>query len=174
MVLRGYRRITARLARGRDLALLATRLAAGWFMLLHGLQKLQPPGGTTPFQHLLAALGNVPFPGVTGAVLPWVEVTGGALLLAGALTRIAAIVLGCEMAIIIGLVKLTDLHASLRVPLGSPGASTELEFLYLAGLVTLFLLGPGRLSIDAAAGLETRVPQARAGQPAAREAGLRS
>ena len=172
MIIMGYRRIAGHLARGRDGALLAARLVLGWYMLLHGLQKASAPGGVASFQHLLKALGNVPFPGLTGAVLPWVEVTGGSLLLAGVLTRAAAMVLAGEMTIIIGLVKFTDLHVSLTTPLGSPAASAELDLLYLAGLLALLILGPGRLSVDAVAGLGGRTPGPRPAQPVTEPAGL--
>src|SRR5256885_10294382 len=100
-VARRYQRAAGQLSRARDAALLFARLMLGWLMLLHGLHKFTAPGGIPAFQHLLGALGNVPFPGLVGAALPWVEVTGAVLLIAGALTRVAALVLAAELAIIV-------------------------------------------------------------------------
>lgn len=170
MIIAGYRRAAGLLSRAPDVALLVARLALGWYMLLHGLQKVRAPGGVAAFQHLLVVLGNVPFPAFTAAVLPWVETISGVLLLVGALTRVAALVLTCEMAVIIPLVKLADLHGSLAVPSTSTVPSTELEFLYLAGTVVLLLLGPGRVSVDAAARLEPARRTARRAEPVSQPA----
>lgn len=165
MIIAGYRRAAGLLSRAADVALLAARLALGWFMLLHGLQKLRAPGGVAAFQHLLIGLGNVPFPALTAVAIPWIETVGGIMVLAGALTRLAALVLAGEMAIIIPLVKLADLHGSLAVPSTSTVPSTELEFLYLAGMLVLLVLGPGRISLDAAARLEPARRVARLAGP---------
>ena len=168
MIIMGYRRIAGYLTRAREGAPLAARLVVGWLMLLHGLQKFTGPGGAA-FRHLLTALPSVPFPAFTGAVIPWVEVLGAAMLLAGALARLAALVLTAELAIIVVLVKFQDMHAGVTGPAGA-----ELEFLFITGLLVVLLLGPGRFSVDAAAGLEPRAAAARREQPATQPTGLRS
>lgn len=167
MVIAGYRRIAGLLSRTPDTALLVVRVVLGGLMLLHGLNKFRAPGGVPGFQHVLTTMPNVPFPGITGVILPWVELLGGAMLVIGALARVAAIVLAGEMAIIAVLVKFADMHAGLITT--GKGSSAEEEFLYIAGLLVVFLLGPGRLSVDALARLETRAPvtdhRPRASQP---------
>lgn len=169
MIIMGYRRLAGHLSRAREAALLAARLIVGWLMLLHGLQKFTRPGGVAGFQHLLTTLPNVPFPAFTGAVLPWVEVLGAVMLLTGALTRLAALVLTAELAIIVVLVKFQDMHAGV---IGKTGV--ELEFLFIAGLLVPLLLGPGRLSVDAVAGLEARAALARPERPVSERTGLPS
>lgn len=160
MIIAGYRRIAGQASRGGEAALLAARLAVGWLMLLHGLRKFTGPGGVAAFQHLLTTMPNVPFPVFTGAVLPWVEVVGAVMLLTGMLTRLAALVLAAELAIIVPLVKFQDMHAGVIGPGGA-----ELEFLFIAALLVPLLLGPGRLSVDALAGLEARAAGGRPQQP---------
>jgi putative oxidoreductase len=154
----GYRRAAGSLSRHPSAVLLAARVILGGLMLLHGLRKFQAPGGVTAFQRLLATLPGVPFPAFTGAVLPWVETAGGAMLILGVLTRLAALVLTAEMAIIAALVKFGDLHTGLIAPPGARSPGAEIEFLFIAGLLVLLLLGPGRVSADALAGLEPGAP----------------
>lgn len=169
MIMTGYRRAAGLLSHIPDTALLVARVILGGLMLLHGLKKFQAPGGVASFQHLLATMPNVPFPGFTGAVLPWVEVLGGAMLIIGALARLAALVLAVEMAIITVLVKFGDLHVGIIAPARAPSPGAEVEFLFIAGLVVVLLLGPGRLSVDAVARLEPAAPAVQhrphAGQP---------
>ena len=174
MITKGYRHIAGLLSRVPDAALLIARVILGGLMLLHGLRKFQAPGGVSSFQHVLTTLPNVPFPGFTGAVLPWVETVGGALLLIGALTRVAALVLAAEMGIIAGLVKFGDMHAGLVGPAQAPGSGAEIEFLYLAGLLILLVLGPGRVSLDTVARLEAGAPARRREQPAGQPSSLPS
>lgn len=174
MMVTGYRRVTGRLSRTQDAALLLARVITGWLMLLHGLRKFQGPGGVGSFQHLLTVLPNVPFPGFTGAVLPWLEVVAAALLIAGALTRLAAIVLAVEMAIIAMLIKFGDAHVGVIAPAGAATPGAEVEFLFIAALLVLFLLGPGRASVDGALGLEAPPQAAGMGQPAGQPARLNS
>jgi putative oxidoreductase len=176
MIIAGYRRLAGQLSRAPGAALLIARLVLGWLMLLHGLKKFQPPGGVAGFQHLLASLPSVPFPAFTGAVLPWLEVAGGVLLMVGALARLAAFVLAAEMAIIAVLIKFGDAHAGVIAPAGAHTPGAEVEFLFIAGLMVVFLLGPGRVSVDAVARLETRAqpPAGRRGsrpEPADQPAG---
>ncbi len=175
MIIAGYRRAAGQLSRFRDAGLLTARLILGWLMLLHALRKFSAPGGIASFQHFLASLPNIPFPVFTGAVIPWLEAVGAVALIIGALTRVAAIVLAVELAVITVLFKFSDAHAGVIAPPQAPTAGAEVEFLCLAGLLVLFLLGPGRISADTLAGLEARPQPAARPEPAAsRHAGLGS
>ncbi len=69
----------------------------------------------------------------------------------GVFTRIAAMLLGVVMVGALLYVK-TDLGIISSEPM--PGA--EVEFAYLAGLVALIVIGPGRLSLDHRLGVEPR------------------
>lgn len=171
---RGYQRAAAGLSRGRDGALLFARLMLGWLMLLHALGKFTDPGGVPAFQHYLVMLGNVPFPMLVGAVLPWVEVVAAGMLIAGALTRLAALVLAAEMTIIAFLVKLGDGRTGVIITSHAPMPGAELDFLYLTGLVVLVLLGPGRVAADWLLRLEGGGRRARAARPAGDPAGIAS
>lgn len=149
-----YRRITGQLSRVSDAALLFARVILGWLMILHGLMKFHQKGGVQAFQGLLTFLHNVPFPALTGAVLPWAEVIFGVLLIAGLFTRLAAIALILEMAVIAFLVKLHDAHVGIISASGAPLPGAELEFSLIVGLAVLLVLGPGRASADALLRLE--------------------
>ncbi len=73
------------------------------------------------------------------ALVVLAEVVAALLVSAGALTRVAALILSFDMAaafIVVHEHKLTGGH------------SGELAFVYLAGFATLFLAGPGKFSLD--------------------------
>lgn len=117
-----------------SVGLLVLRLAVGGMMLTHGWPKLQrlfsapgefaDPLGVGPLaSHVLAVFG---------------EFVCAVLIIAGAATRLAAIPLFITM-IVVGLV----VHGA------DPFARKELALLYAAGAMTIALVGPGRLSIDA-------------------------
>ena len=151
---RTYQRISRQLSRASDAALLLMRVVLGWLMILHGLMKFQQKGGDKAFQGLLTFLHNVPFPTFTGTVLPWAELLLGTLLILGALTRVAALLLGLEMLVIAFLVKLHDAHVGVIAASGAPLPGAELEFALTAGLLVLLVMGPGRASADRVLGLE--------------------
>jgi putative oxidoreductase len=165
-----YQKISGQLSRASDIGLLSARAIIGWLMILHSLQKFQGKGGVAAFQGLLTSLHNVPFPTFTGAVLPWAELIFGVLLILGFLTRVAALGLAIEMLIIAFLVKLHDVNIGVISGVGAPMPGAELEFTLVAALVVLLVIGPGRISVDAALRLDgrgaaTAVP-ATGGKPA--------
>lgn len=121
----------------------ATRMITGLMFLVLGLNKLVDPQGTAG---LLSQLG---FPLTT--VLAWglivVEIVGGAMLLAGYKTKIAAVPLFIVLFV-----------ATLLVQLGIPGSVTDVFSQFLSGGAWLHLLGmavlydfaangPGELSL---------------------------
>jgi putative oxidoreductase len=131
------------------LAPLLVRLILGIIMAAHGLQKLTQMGPGTFGSQMLAGLG-VPLPGLMGYVVTFVELFGGILLIVGFLSRLSALLLTINLAVAILLVKAS---VGLIAPEGA-GAGAELDLALIAGLVVILLLGPGRISLDYALGIE--------------------
>ncbi|HTV42974.1 MAG TPA: DoxX family protein [Candidatus Sulfotelmatobacter sp.] len=119
-------------------SLLVLRLWLGLTMFfVHGMDKLNN------FNHYAAMFPNPIGIGVKpGLVLVLIAETAGAILLAvGLLSRLGALMLAVDMGVAFFLVH--------KMAFGGdhPG---ELAFIYLAGFVTLFLAGPGKISMDKA------------------------
>ncbi|WP_404286383.1 DoxX family protein [Glutamicibacter arilaitensis] len=116
------------------------RLAFGFLFLAHGWQKY--------FQFTLegttAAFGQmgVPAAGIIAPVAATLEIVGGAALILGLLTRVFAGLLGAQM-----VVALFMVHAPGGVFVENGGF--ELVLALAAGALALFLVGPGRVSVDA-------------------------
>ncbi len=127
------------------------RLIVGIIMAAHGWQKLQ--GGPGNVGAFLGTLG-VPAPGLFGWILTLGELLGALALIAGFLTRLAALGLTVDLILAILLVKV---KVGLIAPQGG-GTGAELDLALIAGLVALVLLGPGRPSVDHALGMERGVP----------------
>jgi putative oxidoreductase len=121
-----------------SLGLLVLRVVAGAGIAIHGWPKIQnaygwmgPEATVAPAMQALAALG---------------EFAGGLALIAGLLTRLAALGIAGVM---------VGALAIVHVPRGDPfvsmtgGPSSELAALYLACSVLFILAGPGRFSLDA-------------------------
>jgi putative oxidoreductase len=127
-------------------ALLAVRLSMGLAFILHGWPKMQNPSGW------MNAMGmeSAP-PGWLQATAAFAEVGGGALLIAGLVTRLAAFLLVCQMIAALALV---------HIPRGDPfvavgQASSELAVTYLLVSGLLVATGAGEWSIDAILGRHT-------------------
>ncbi len=141
-----------------SLAPLAVRVIVGVIMFAHGLQKVQ--GGPASFgQNALANLG-VPLPVFFGYVVTFSELIGGALLIVGLLSRLAALALTIDLVMAILLVKV---NVGLIAPQGS-GTGAELDLALIAGFLAILLGGPGKLSLDYVLGIERE----EAGRRAAR------
>jgi putative oxidoreductase len=121
------------------------RVAVGIVFVAHGYQKVS--NGLEGFGGFLTSL-NVPMPDLMSYVVTILEIGGGILLILGLGTRIVALLLALEMVFTIALVKLDTGF------IGEQGTGAELDFLLLAGGLTLALLGPGALSADRALGME--------------------
>jgi putative oxidoreductase len=111
---------------------LPIRILVGISLVLHGLPKVSDVVGTEDF---FAKIGLPPGLAVLIALL---EVIGGFAILSGILTRIAA-----------GLVVLEMIGSTLDVKL-SKGfiGGYELDLLIMAICISLFITGPGRISIE--------------------------
>jgi putative oxidoreductase len=120
-------------------ALLLVRLVMGTAFIFHGWPKVQNPFGW------MEGVGLGHFPSLLQATAAYVELVGGAALLLGLLTPLAAFLLLCQMIAALGLVHLPN-----RDPFVQPGGpSFELPLLYLTLSLLFLLLGPGRFSLDA-------------------------
>lgn len=117
----------------RPFAPLTLRLALGAILAVYGGRLVFKEMGT--FQ---AAVAGWHLPRWFGYLAAWSALVGGALLAVGLLTRFAAFL--CVVFTGFILVK-TKLHAGWQ-------GGLDLPLLVIGGLVSLFLSGAGRLSLD--------------------------
>jgi putative oxidoreductase len=139
---------TALPAPARDVALLVGRIVLGTILIAHGVQKLftYGIGGTAA---AFASLG-VPAPSVSATVAGVVELLGGAMIVLGAATAVAGLVVVLDM-----------LLAFLLVHVGNgifvDQAGWELVGAIGAAALVLAAVGPGRFSVDHAMTARRRV-----------------
>jgi putative oxidoreductase len=121
-----------------SVGLLVLRAVVGAAFMFHGWPKIQQPMAWMP--------PEANMPGALQLLAAAAEFGGGAALILGLLTRLAALGLIATMA-----VALTTVHIAQRHPfVGKPGdPSSELAAVYLACSLLLLLTGPGRFSLDA-------------------------
>jgi putative oxidoreductase len=137
-----------------DLGPLCMRVGVGAVFAVHGWQKFDTIG-VSNFAKFLDSLG-VPAPETVAWLQTIAEGVGGLLLIAGLMTRLVTLPL---IAILIGAITMVkvDLPGVGFVVDSSVGTGWELETGLLAGLLGLLFVGPGRLSLDGAFGMETAV-----------------
>ncbi|NUR35828.1 MAG: DoxX family protein [Gemmatimonadaceae bacterium] len=106
---------------------------------MHGWQKVFQYG----FAGVTGAFTKmgVPMPGVMGPFIALVELLGGAALIVGLLTRLAALGLMFDM---LGAILLVHLAGGFFLPAGYEYALT-----LFASSLAVVLAGPGALSVDA-------------------------
>lgn len=126
-----------------DLGKLVLRLAVGILLLLHGIAKVK--NGIGWMAGPLAGIGLPAFVGY-GAYLG--EVVAPLLAIAGKYTRLAGLVIAFNMLMAVVVARRDSILALNR----GGGWDIELEVLFLAGGVMLFLFGAGRLSLSRGAG----------------------
>jgi len=127
------------------------RLVIGFGFMAHGLAKLEK--GPESFSHLLVQL-NIPFPLITAWISTTTELIGGLLLIVGLLTRIVTIPLIITMLVALfgihihyGFSAVKTIGLTPQGPVfGPPGY--EINLVYIAGLISILLLGAGRYSAD--------------------------
>jgi len=132
---------------------LVVRVIVGVIMAAHGWQKITQIG-VGNFGGFLAQLG-VPLPTLMAFVVTFVELVGGILLILGLFSRLAALILTIDLVVAILLVKV---NIGFIAPAGR-GAGAELDLALIAGFLTIFLAGPGRISLDHALGIERGVAE---------------
>ena len=115
-----------------DFGPLSLRIIAGIGLMIHGFLKLLDIAGTG------ISFTNMGLPPELALIIGLLEFIAGIVILLGILTRIAA-----------GLIAIQMIGAILHVKL-SKGfvGGYELDLLYLAIMISLFITGPGNLSIE--------------------------
>jgi putative oxidoreductase len=128
------------------LGILLARLAVGLVFFLSGRGKLFVPERRGQMRQTLIE-AHVPFPAFNAVFVSSVEFVCGALLILGALTPIACVMIGGVMIVAIATTALRNIKGT--CPLGWLSEFLYLpEVLYLVILIWLFFSGPGWLSVD--------------------------
>jgi putative oxidoreductase len=130
---------------------LPLRLLLGIAFLYHGIPKLG--AGHAQFEGMVRSIG-IPAPGLAAWIATLVEVLGGVALIVGAFVSIASALLIVEMLVAMFTVHLPHGFSFVNITgmtpqgptFGLPGA--EVNLLYIAALLALFIGGPGPLSVD--------------------------
>ena len=123
-----------------DLSMLVLRVAVGAVFLAHGIQKFQ--GGVENVAGFFSKV-RIPMASVMAWVVTVVEAVGGAFLILGFSTQIAAALIAFVMVVAIVMVKAGNGLIS------TPGSSGyEFDVALLAGSIVLMLQGAGKYSVD--------------------------
>ena len=128
------------------IGILVARIAVGLLFFLSGRGKLFVPEHRERMRQTLIE-AHVPFPELNAVFVSMVEFGSGLLLIIGAVTPVACVMLGGVMIVAIATTAIRNIKASSRL-----GRLSEFlylpEVLYLVILLWLFLSGPGWLSLD--------------------------
>jgi len=119
------------------LAPLVARITLGVLFVSTGWGKVYSLPKVTAY---FAELG-IPFPGIQAPMVSFIELIGGALLVIGLASRIAAVPLMGSMAVAILTAQRENVHSL-------PDLFGLVEWTYLALLLWVALAGPGRISFD--------------------------
>jgi len=127
--------------------LLALRLYCGWQFTQTGFGKLSHLSDTTEF---FASL-HIPLPGLNAAMAGTTECVGGALLLVGLISRLAALPLIVTMIVAYLTAEIDTVKVIFSDPDKFIGAT---PFLFLLTSLVVLAFGPGGFSVDRWIGLE--------------------
>lgn len=129
---------------GRDVLLLAARVAVGWIYMESGWRKLNDMTG------FVASMPRRGLPDFLGYVAPPLEFIGGLAILVGCATRYAALVM-----IAFTIVASVSSHAFWSYP-ANDMANRNLHYTHFwknmtmkGGFLLLFITGAGRYALDA-------------------------
>jgi putative oxidoreductase len=143
--------IYGRLDSAGGLAPVIARVIVGVMMFFHGLDKLN--GGVSGFGEGLARKG-VPLELVAAWGVTLLELIGGLMLVVGLLSRAIAALMTVELIFAI------ILFTGSRGLIGEDGVGYERDLAYIAALLVVVLLGPGRPSLDHVLRMERSAPVA--------------
>lgn len=132
-------------------AAILIRLSVGAVFASEGIQKFLFPGELA--EGRFATIG-IPAPGFFGPVAAVAETVCGVLLLAGLLTRVAAVPMVVDMVLALALTKVPILWGGSADKPKAHGFwemahEARTDWAMLLGLVFLLVVGPGRWSLDA-------------------------
>lgn len=116
---------------------LVARITLGVLFVSTGWGKVHSLAKVTAY---FAELG-IPFPGVQAPMVSFIELVGGALLVVGLVSRIAAVPLMGSMLVAILTAQRENVH-------GLPDLFGLVEWTYFALLLWVALAGPGKVSLD--------------------------
>jgi putative oxidoreductase len=116
---------------------LVARITLGVLFVSTGWGKVHSLAKVTAY---FSELG-IPFPGIQAPMVSFIELIGGALLVIGLASRIAAVPLMGSMAVAILTAQRENVH-------GLPDLFGLVEWTYLALLLWVALAGPGKISLD--------------------------
>jgi uncharacterized membrane protein YphA (DoxX/SURF4 family) len=124
-------------------AVILIRLLVGGVFLSEGIQKFLFPGdlGVGRFVKI-----GIPSPEIMAPFVGAVEIAGGVLLLAGFLTRLAAIPLIINMLVAITTTKIPILHKS---GFWAMAHEARVDYAMILGCIFLLIAGAGTWSLDA-------------------------
>lgn len=132
----------------KDEALLILRLALGVIFFMHGAQKVLGLFGGPGLQAAIQNFSQMGIPPVLGYTAAFTEFLGGIALIAGLLTRLAALGIGFTMAVAIGKVHLVNgFFVNWSCDAGK-GHGIEYNVALLAMALTLILAGGGKYSLE--------------------------
>lgn len=123
---------------------LVLRVVLGGLFLLHGIDKFQTGLGNV--EQFFASNG-VPAAALSAPLAAVLEVALGIALILGLFTRVSAAALAGLLVVAIVTIKAD----------GGILGSSETDLAYIAGLVALVFLGPGRFALDDTMGTERTV-----------------
>jgi putative oxidoreductase len=116
---------------------LVARITLGVLFVSTGWGKVHDLAKVTAF---FTELG-IPFPGIQAPMVSFIELIGGALLVVGLASRIAALPLMASMTVAILTAQRENVH-------GLPDLFGLVEWTYFALLLWVAMAGPGRASLD--------------------------
>ena len=116
---------------------LVARITLGVLFVSTGWGKVHSLAKVTAY---FSELG-IPFPGIQAPMVSFIELIGGALLVIGLASRIAALPLMGSMAVAILTAQRENVH-------GLPDLFGLVEWTYFALLLWVALAGPGKISLD--------------------------
>ena len=137
-IVQNYIVLTEQVSKLKDIPLLLMRLVLAYGFYMPAKMKWSNIEGITQW---FEGMG-IPFPALNAYLAASTEAAGVVLLFLGLGTRLISIPLMVVMLVAIGAV-----HWSNGFEAGSNGF--EIPFYYLIMLLTLFFIGPGRISVDA-------------------------